>query len=69
MQVVWRHFAFDQNLKDICRSMLRFAAGEEKNPPDRALDLSNKGDSSTPTGCARFTLLNTLRPMAAKVSE
>jgi len=49
--------------------MLRFAAGDEKNPPANALDLPNKGDSSTPTGCARFTALNTFRAIAAKVSE
>lgn len=59
----------NQKAKLICRSMLRLAAGEEKKPPDRALDLSNNGDSSTPTGCARFTLLKTFLAMAAKVSE
>lgn len=59
----------DQKLNVICKSMLRFEAGEEKNPPASALDLSKSGDSSTPTGCARLTLLKTFRVMAAKVSE
>ena len=59
----------DQKLNDIWRSMLRFAAGEEKNPPASALDLPKSGDSSTPTGCARLTLLNTFRVIAAKVNE
>ena len=59
----------NQKLKVICKSMLRFAAGEEKNPPASALDLSKSGDSRTPTGCARFTLLKTLRVIAAKVKE
>lgn len=58
-----------QKLKVICRSMLRFEAGEEKKPPASALDLPNSGDSRTPTGCARFTELNTFRAMAANVSE
>ena len=58
-----------QKLKLICRSMLRLAAGEEKKPPDKALDLSNRGDSSTPTGCARFTLLKTFLAIAPRVSE
>ena len=49
--------------------MVRLAAGEEKNPPASAVDLPNRGDSRTPTGWARFTELNTLRAMAAKVSE
>lgn len=42
--------AADQKLNDICRSMLRLAAGEEKKPPARALDLPNSWESSTPTG-------------------
>src|SRR5579863_1968111 len=58
-----------QKLNISCRSMLRFDAGEEKNPPARAFDLPNSGDSSTPTGCARFTLLKMLRVIAEKVSE
>jgi hypothetical protein len=31
--------------------------------------LPKSGDSSTPTGCARLTLLNTFRVIAAKVNE
>jgi hypothetical protein len=59
----------DQKLNDICRSMLRFDEGDEKNPPARALDFPNRGDSSTPTGAARFTLLKIFLPIAVKVSE
>lgn len=40
----------NQKLKVICKSMLRFAAGEEKKPPASAFDFPNNGDSSTPTG-------------------
>ena len=60
---------FEQKLNDICRSMVRLAAGEEKKPPASAVDLPNSGDWSTPTGCARLTALNTLRAMAANVRE
>ena len=49
--------------------MLRFEAGEEKNPPASAFDVPKVGDESTPVGGARFTLLKTFRAMAAKVSE
>jgi hypothetical protein len=47
--------------------MLRLAAEEEKNPPESEVDLPNKGDSKTPTGWPRLTLLNTFLPIAAKV--
>ena len=49
--------------------MLRFEAGEEKNPPASELDCPKSGDSSTETGDARFTLFSTFRDIAAKVSE
>ncbi len=58
-----------QKLKDTCRSILRFEEGDEKNPPARAFDFPNNGDSRTPTGAARFTLLNMFLPMAVKFSE
>ena len=64
-----RRGLFNQKLNINCRSMVRFAAGDEKNPPASAVDLPKMGDWSTPTGCARFTELNTLRAMAANVSE
>ena len=59
----------DQKLKDTWRSMLRFAAGDEKNPPASELDFPNRGDSRVLTGGARFTLLKTFRVIAAKFSE
>jgi hypothetical protein len=31
--------------------------------------LPNTGDSSTPTGCAKFTLLKMFLPIAVKLSE
>ena len=49
--------------------MLRFDADEPKNPPASAFDFPKSGDSSTPTGCARFTLLSTFLAMAVKFSE
>jgi hypothetical protein len=49
--------------------MLRFDEGDEKNPPARAFDLPNRGDSRTPTGAARFTLLKIFLPIAVKFSE
>jgi hypothetical protein len=49
--------------------MLRLEEGDEKKPPARAFDLPNKGDSRTPTGAARFTLLKTFLPIAVKFSE
>ena len=49
--------------------MLRLDADEEKNPPESEFDLPNMGESRTPTGWDRFTLLNTFLPMAAKLSE
>jgi hypothetical protein len=49
--------------------MLRFAAGEEKKPPESAFDLPNISDPSTPTGCDRLTLLKMFLPIAAKLSE
>jgi len=56
-------------LKETCRSMLRLAAADPKKPPAMAFDLPKKGDWSTLTGAARFTLLRTLCAMAAKLSE
>ena len=56
-------------MNDTCRSMLRFEDGEEKNPPARALDFPNSGDSRTPTGAARFTLLKMFLPVAVKFKE
>ena len=49
--------------------MLRFEACEEKKPPASAFDVPKSGDSSTPTGDARFTLLKMFRAMAVKLSE
>ena len=49
--------------------MLRLEEGEEKNPPASAFDIPNRGDSNTPTGGARFTLLKTFLPIAVKFSE
>jgi hypothetical protein len=65
--VVVKHF--DQKLNDICRSMLRLDEGEEKKPPANAFDLPKSGDSRTPTGAARLTLLKMFLPMAVKFSE
>lgn len=39
--ILHRH---NQKLNDICRSMLRFAAGDEKKPPASAFDFPNNGD-------------------------
>ncbi len=39
--------------------MLRLDAAEEKKPPASAFDLPKSGDSRTPTGWARLTLLKT----------
>ena len=49
--------------------MLRLDAAEEKKPPESELDLPKRGDSSTPTGEARFTLLKTFLALAVKLSE
>src|SRR5665213_1965573 len=49
--------------------MLRFEEGEEKKPPANALDLPKSDELSTPTGAARFTLLNTFLPIAVKDNE
>ena len=49
--------------------MLRLDADEEKKPPESAFDLPKRGDSRTPTGWARFTLLRTFLAMAVKLSE
>ena len=65
----WMQSSLNQKLNINCRSMVLLAAGDEKNPPASALDFPNMGDSSTPTGCARFTVLKTFLAMAAKVSE
>ncbi len=40
--------------------------GEEKKPPAKAFDMPKRGDSSTPTGGARLTLLKTFLPIAVK---
>ena len=58
-----------QKLNDICKSILRFEEGEEKNPPAKAFDLPNSGDCNTPTGAARFMLLKMFLPMAVKLRE
>jgi hypothetical protein len=47
--------------------MRRFAAGEEKNPPTSAFDRPKSGESRTPIGVARFTLLKTFRALTLKV--
>ena len=49
--------------------MLRLDEGEEKKPPANAFDLPKSGDSRTPTGAARFTLLKMFLPMAVKFKE
>ncbi len=49
--------------------MLRLEEGEEKKPPANAFDFPNRGDSNTPTGGARFTLLKTFLPIAVKFNE
>jgi hypothetical protein len=59
----------DQKVNIICKSMLRFADGVEKNPPARALDFPKSGDKRTPTGGARLTLLKIFLPCAVKVNE
>ena len=46
--------------------MLLLDEGEEKKPPANAFDLPKSGDSNTPTGAARFTLLKMFLPMAVK---
>ena len=56
-------------MNDTCKSILRFDEGLEKNPPARAFDFPKSGDSNTPTGAARFTLLKTFRPIAVKLRE
>jgi hypothetical protein len=49
--------------------MLRLDAGDEKKPPESAFDLPKRGESRTPTGWERFTLLKTFLPIAVKLSE
>jgi len=49
--------------------MLRLEEGDEKNPPARAFDFPNKGDSRTPTGGAKFTLLKMFLPITVKFNE
>jgi hypothetical protein len=49
--------------------MLRLEEGEEKKPPARAFDMPKRGDSNTPTGGARLTLLKTFLPIAVKFKE
>ena len=56
-------------MNDICKSILRFDEGEEKNPPASAFDFPNNGDCRTPTGAARFTSLKMFLPIAVNVSE
>jgi hypothetical protein len=41
----------------------------EKKPLARAVDFPKSGDSKTPTGGDRFTLLKMFPPIAASVSE
>ena len=61
----------EQRLRDLAYGAASdfIEEGEEKNPPARAFDIPNRGDSNTPTGGARFTLLKTFRVIAAKLSE
>jgi len=49
--------------------MLLLDEGEEKKPPASAFDFPKRGDSNTPTGGARFTLLKTFLPIAVKFNE
>ena len=59
----------NQKLNDTWRSTLRFEAAEEKNPPARAVDLPNSGESRTPIGLRQAHIVHHVPRHGRKVER
>jgi len=56
-----------QNENLTCRSTRRFSVAEPKNPPVSAIDCPKRDAFTSPTGAARFWVLNRFRAETLKV--